>query len=74
MLPKFKRYRDDYRIFCNNIFQLEIILKKLSEILSNLNLKLNTQKTFITDDVITYSIKKDKMKRIENSISTDLNF
>ncbi len=70
---KILRYRDDYRIFTNNNYDLDIILKKLSEILSSLNLKLNSQKTYITDDVITYSIKKDKMKRIENVIEKDLN-
>lgn len=67
------RYRDDYRIFTNNTYELEIILKKITEILGNLNFKLNTQKTFITDDIITNSIKKDKMYCFENEIDNRLN-
>lgn len=67
------RYRDDYRIFSNNTYEIDCILKKITEILASLNLKLNTQKTYITDDIITSSIKKDKMKRIENIIVEDSN-
>lgn len=67
------RYRDDYRIFTNNTYNIDIILKKLSEVLSSLNLKLNSQKTYVTDDIITDSIKKDKMKRIEGTMENDLN-
>lgn len=55
------RYRDDYRIFVNNINDGEIILKLLSEILVPFGLKLNSSKTKSNSDVITASIKKDKL-------------
>lgn len=67
------RYRDDYKIFTNDTYIMDNILKKLSEILSSLNLQLNSKKTFITDNIITDTIKKDKMKRIENIFPEDLN-
>ena len=37
---KILRYRDDYRVFSNNSYELDIILKCLSEILIKLNFKL----------------------------------
>lgn len=60
---KFKilRYRDDYRIFSNSKDQAEVIIKNLSEILSTLNLKLNSSKTFLAEDVIFDAIKPDKV-------------
>jgi len=57
---KILRYRDDYRIFSNNKNDVEKILKLLSEILLDLNFKLNTKKTFLSEDIITDAIKKDK--------------
>ena len=54
------RYRDDYRIFTQNEIDLNVILKVITEVLSELNFKLNTQKTSITDDIITNSIKNIK--------------
>lgn len=39
---KILRYRDDYRIFVNNLQHGEKILKAISEILSGLGMKLNT--------------------------------
>ena len=58
---KIIRYRDDYRIFTNDMKNLNYILKSLSEILVDLNMKLNSQKTFISDDIISTSIKKEKI-------------
>lgn len=55
------RYRDDYRIFVNNINDGEAILKLLSEVLVPFGLKLNSSKTKGNSDVITASIKKDKL-------------
>lgn len=55
------RYRDDYRIFSNDRDKLESILKLLSEVLFDLNFKLNTQKTKMTDNIIIDSIKPDKL-------------
>ena len=61
------RYRDDYRIFAQNEFDLNVILKIITEVLSELNFKLNTQKTSITNDIITNSIKKDKANILVNN-------
>lgn len=54
------RYRDDYRIFSNNPQTIEEITKQLSEVLSELGLKLNTLKTSISNDVVSSSFKPDK--------------
>ncbi|MDA7950173.1 MAG: RNA-directed DNA polymerase [Pirellulaceae bacterium] len=55
------RYRDDYRIFSQSVVDGETILKCIAESLVELGLRLNTQKTEITTDVITGAIKKDKI-------------
>lgn len=39
------RYRDDYKIFANDLTIIEKILKALTEVLGELNLKLNNNKT-----------------------------
>lgn len=70
---KILRYRDDYRIFCNNTHDIDIVLKFLTETLAELNFKLNNEKTYCTADVITNSIKKDKLYRFKNPISEELN-
>ncbi|MBQ9314639.1 MAG: RNA-directed DNA polymerase [Clostridia bacterium] len=57
---KILRYRDDYRIFAQSEFDLNDILKIITEELTSLNFKLNANKTIISDDIITNSIKKDK--------------
>ena len=55
------RYRDDYRIFVNNSWDGDCILKCLTETMINLGLKLNTAKTTISDQVIRSSIKEEKL-------------
>lgn len=55
------RYRDDYRIFVNDVSDGDIVLKCLSEELLSLGLRLNTSKTSSCDDVIGGSVKKDKL-------------
>ena len=55
------RYRDDYRIFVNNPNDGEKILKLLSEIMMPFGFKLNASKTQGSQDVITQSVKKDKL-------------
>jgi hypothetical protein len=55
------RYRDDYRIFVCNHNDGESILKRLSEIMMPFGFKLNASKTKGSQDVITQSIKKDKL-------------
>ena len=58
---KILRYRDDYRIFSNSEATLNTILKELSSILTELNMKLNSNKTYITNDIVLKSIKPDKL-------------
>ncbi|ATD65579.1 RNA-directed DNA polymerase [Neisseria weixii] len=58
---KILRYRDDYRIFVCNPNDGEKILKYLSEIMMPFGFKLNASKTKGSQDVITQSIKKDKL-------------
>lgn len=55
------RYRDDYRIFSNNPQDAELITKLLTEILIDLGMRLNTQKTLVTSNVVRDSIKPDKL-------------
>ena len=55
------RYRDDYRIFVCNSNDGEMLLKLLSEIMMPFGFKLNSSKTKGSQDVITQSIKKDKL-------------
>ena len=55
------RYRDDYRIFTNDSRDGEYILKSLAEVMIELGLKLNPSKTDSSDEVITTSVKKDKL-------------
>lgn len=62
---KILRYRDDYRIFTNNKDIGEKILKIMAEVLLKFNLKLNSSKTKLTDDIINSSIKEDKINLLE---------
>lgn len=55
------RYRDDYRIFVNNPYDGERILKCLTEVMIDLGLKLGREKTNASSDVIASSIKGDKL-------------
>ncbi|MCX6239338.1 MAG: RNA-directed DNA polymerase [Bacteroidia bacterium] len=68
---KILRYRDDYRIFTNNPFEAEQITKSLSEILTDIGLKLNVSKTEASDNVIKSSIKPDKRYWIINKRITE---
>ncbi len=58
------RYRDDYKIFVNNPVVGRQILKHLNVVLYGLNMKMNPDKTAENDDVITSSIKIEKLERI----------
>jgi len=58
---KIIRYRDDYRIFTNNPQKAELIIKHITEILIDLNMRLNSKKTFISNNVVKSSIKPDKL-------------
>ncbi len=55
------RYRDDYRIFTNNQQDAKKIIKLLSEVLLELGLKMNKNKTEACEQVIRGAIKKDKL-------------
>lgn len=54
------RYRDDYRIFVQSPQIGEAVLKALTEVLIGLGLKLNTNKTTGSLQVVVSSIKADK--------------
>lgn len=58
---KILRYRDDYRIFANKKDTAERLMKLLSEVLLDLNLKINSKKTFLSEDLILDAIKPDKL-------------
>ncbi|MGC6359548.1 RNA-directed DNA polymerase [Bisgaard Taxon 45] len=58
---KILRYRDDYRIFVKNYSDGEKILRILSEILTQFGMKLNVGKTVGSNNIISQSIKKDKI-------------
>ncbi|MFA9486300.1 MULTISPECIES: RNA-directed DNA polymerase [unclassified Moraxella] len=59
------RYRDDYRIFVKNKADGEKIIKILSGLLRTFGLKLNENKTFGSNDIISNSIKQDKIPSLE---------
>lgn len=58
------RYRDDYRIFVNNPYIGDMIIKHLTEVLIDLGLKLNPSKTFSTNKIIKGALKNDKFNLI----------
>ena len=55
------RHRDDYRIFVTSSQDGEKILKALTEVMTELSLKLNTAKTWESKDIISSSIKPGKL-------------
>ena len=61
------RYRDDYRIFCNNRETLEDISYILQQVLGRLNFRMNSQKTKISDSIVTDAVKSDKLAYIYNT-------
>ena len=66
------RYRDDYRIFANEITVVENVIKHLAIVLSSLNLNISAEKTQISDNIISDSIKSDKLYRIKHPIDPSL--
>lgn len=74
---KIIRYRDDYRIFVNNPEDGKKIIKILSEILTELGMRISPEKTKFSSDVITSSVKADKLYWINmpksfNSLQSEL--
>ena len=61
------RYRDDYRVFCNDKDTLERISFILQSVLEGLNFRMNSQKTKISDTIVMDSIKPDKLYYIYNT-------
>ena len=61
------RYRDDYRIFCKNREALEDISYILQQVLERLNFRMNSQKTKISDSIVTDAVKSDKQANIYNT-------
>lgn len=64
---KIIRYRDDYRIFVNSPQIADEIIKNLTETLIELGLKLHSQKTTHSNNVIQSSIKSDKIAWLMNT-------
>lgn len=60
------RYRDDYRIFTKTKEEGQRILLLLAQVLGELNFKLNSSKTFTSDDIISSSVKPDKVAWIRS--------
>ena len=58
------RYRDDYRIFCNSKEDTERIAFFLQEVLAD-SISIEWEKTYLTEDVISDSIKPDKKAYIQ---------
>lgn len=61
------RYRDDYRIFCNDKDVLEKISYILQHTLESLNFRMNSKKTKLSESIVTDSIKTDKLAYIYNT-------
>ena len=61
------RYRDDYRIFCSNREALEDTSYILQQVLERLNFRMNSQKTKISDSIVTDAVKSDKLAYIYNT-------
>lgn len=67
------RYRDDYRIFTNKSSDANNILKELTIILNHHNLNINEKKTLKTSDIISHSLKLDKIYGLMNPLDKELN-
>ena len=60
------RYRDDYRIFSNEIETAKRVLKLLGEVLSETGgMRLSSEKTKVENSIVIGAIKKDKLHYFE---------
>lgn len=57
---KILRYRDDYRVFTNNVQDNETIIKIINDICRELGFKLNSDKTQLTSNIIIDAVKYEK--------------
>ncbi|MFU2206106.1 RNA-directed DNA polymerase [Streptococcus pluranimalium] len=55
------RYRDDYKIMSNSSEKANKIMRIVSEVLYEINLKINSAKSYMYDDIILDGIKPDKL-------------
>ena len=63
------RYRDDYRIYANEISVVEEIIKHLAVVLSSLNLNISAEKTVVSEELVLDSIKPDKRYNVAYSLN-----
>ena len=68
---KIIRYKDDYKIFVNEPTVGDFIIKSLAEVLIDLRLKLRSDKTILSNDIIKSTIKKDKMEWLSSNRRTN---
>ncbi len=61
------RFRDDYRIFCNNKGVLEHISYELQQVLLSLHFHMNSKKTAMSSDIYIDAIKPDRLAYIRNT-------
>lgn len=66
------RYRDDYRIFVNDIAKGKEIVKSIYEVLLANRMKPNSQKTNDSNDIVKNSIKSEKLFNIIKADSKDI--
>jgi len=59
------RYRDDYRIFTNSDDRAEEILKVISDKLRSVGMRLGVSKTHLSRNIVSGSIKPDKLAGID---------
>ncbi len=64
---KIIRYRDDYRVFVKDLEVGKRIIKELSSVLADLGMRINPEKTYFSEDIISNSIKADKLFWLTNS-------
>lgn len=65
------RFRDDYRIFCNEKDILDTISYELQDVLRSLGFSMNSDKTSISNSIVTDSLKKDKLELIRSAPSLE---
>ncbi|EAE3801983.1 RNA-directed DNA polymerase, partial [Listeria monocytogenes serotype 1/2b] len=69
---KIIRYRDDYRIFTKRLEDSTLVKRELVVLLQRFKLNLGESKTSQTTDIISGSLKEDKMYWIEHDPVTKL--
>lgn len=61
------RYRDDYRIFAREEIAVKIIVSELQGVLIDLGLFMNSRKTSGAENIVSDSVKTDKLYYITNT-------